>query len=80
VTWLNFGGLPNAYAMPEQVGSAALLVNPKDPVDIAEKIGVVWNDAEVRSNLSKLGQQQSEKYGHGEFAQLLCRYIDQVVI
>jgi len=70
----------NAYAMPEQVGSAALLVNPKDPVDIAEKIGVVWNDAEVRSNLSKLCQQQSEKYGHGEFAQLLCRYIDQVVI
>lgn len=70
----------NVYAMPEQVGEAALMVDPKDPVDIAEKIKLVWNDTGVRSHLSNLGQQQAGKYGQGEFTQLLCQYVNQVVL
>ena len=69
----------NAYAMPEQVGSAALLVNPKDPIDIAEKIKLIWNDANTRQRLITLGHQQISKYGQSDFTRKLCEHIDKTV-
>lgn len=69
----------NAYAMPVQVGEAALLVNPREPVDIAEKIKLVWNDASIRNHLKALGQKQAAQYGQDEFSHMLRKYIDQVV-
>jgi glycosyltransferase involved in cell wall biosynthesis len=69
----------NAYAMPEQVGSAALLVNPKDPIDIAEKIKLIWNDANTRQRLITLGHQQISLYGQSDFTRKLCELIDKTV-
>lgn len=69
----------NIYAMPDQVGDAALLVNPRDPVDIAEKIKLVWNDAETCKRLVFRGHQQIEKYGQDKFSSLLEDFIGMVV-
>lgn len=66
----------NAYAMPEQVGESSLLVDPKDPVDIASKINLVWNDNESRKNLIELGYKQAKKYGQDDFTKILCGNID----
>ena len=65
----------NAYAMPEQVGNAALLVNPKDPSDIADKIKLIWNDTNTRQKLITLGHQQISKYGQADFTRMLCEHI-----
>lgn len=69
----------NIYAMPDQVGDAALLVNPRDPGDIAEKIKQVWNDAETCQRLAFHGHQQIEKYGQDKFSSLLEDFICMVV-
>ena len=57
----------NAYAMPEQVGDAALLVEPKDPADIARKIKRIWQDEGLRMELIKKGLQRAHKYGQNDF-------------
>lgn len=36
------------YGIPEQVGDAALLVNPQDALDIAAKVRLVWENDAVR--------------------------------
>ena len=67
----------NAYAMPEQVGNAGLLVNPKDPTDIADKIQLIWNDTNISQKLITLGHQQISKYGQADFTRMLCEHIDK---
>jgi glycosyltransferase involved in cell wall biosynthesis len=69
----------NAYAMQEQVGDAALLVEPKDPVDIAQKIKRIWQDENLRNELIKKGFQRTQKYGQKDFDLILGNLIDQVV-
>ncbi|MFA6924566.1 MAG: glycosyltransferase family 1 protein [Bacteroidales bacterium] len=49
----------NIYAIPEQVGNAALLFDPNDYVDIAEKIKIIYSNIELRNNLTKLGNKRS---------------------
>jgi glycosyltransferase involved in cell wall biosynthesis len=43
------------YAMPEQLGNAALLFDPKSVEDIAEKVDTLWTDARVRKELIERG-------------------------
>jgi glycosyltransferase involved in cell wall biosynthesis len=66
----------DAYAMPEQVGSAGLLINPRDPLDIANKIEKIWNDAKLREELSKLGEEKSKEYGLVNLRLNLMEYIN----
>lgn len=66
----------DAYAMPEQVGDAGLLINPRDPFDIANKIEKIWNDAELRKELSKLGEERSKEYSLVNFRFNLMEYIN----
>lgn len=61
----------NIYAMPEQVGDAALLVDPVDPQDIADKIEMVWNDGALRDDLIEKGFMRISAYGQQEFTQRL---------
>ena len=41
--------------IPEQVGDAALICDPLDPEDIAEKIRIFWEDDGLRSEYAKKG-------------------------
>ena len=45
----------NIYAMPEQVGDAALLVDPNSAEDIADKIELLWVDAALRTATRREG-------------------------
>ena len=57
----------NAYGMPEQVGDGALLMDPKDPSDMAEKIELVWRDVQIRKTLINFGLQKIKEYSQAEF-------------
>jgi glycosyltransferase involved in cell wall biosynthesis len=59
--------ISNAYAMPEQVGDAALLVDAKDPGDIAAKIQRVWEDETTRKQLVEKGLARSRLWTQEEF-------------
>jgi len=65
----------NVYAMPEQVGDAALLVDPKNPIDIAKKMEMIIYDNELVKNLIQKGKEKMKKYGQKEFSTLLESHI-----
>jgi glycosyltransferase involved in cell wall biosynthesis len=69
----------SVYAMPEQVGDAALLIDPKDPVDIAQKIKRIWQDEILRNELIKKGFQKTQMYGQKDFDRILGSLIDKVI-
>ena len=70
----------NAYGMPEQVGDGALLINPRDPSDIAEKIESVWNNAQIRRELIDFGLRKIEGYSQNEFNKKLENIINEVTV
>jgi glycosyltransferase involved in cell wall biosynthesis len=69
----------NAYGMPEQVGDAALLVDPKSPKDIAEKIKKFYFDGVLAKNHIQMGYNKIEEYGQKEFNDRLKLYINQIL-
>lgn len=48
----------NVCALPEQVGDAGLLFDPNNPIDMAEKIYMIWTDKELRKKLVKKGEER----------------------
>lgn len=64
------------YAMPEQVGDAALLVNPKNPIDIANKMEMLLGDSLLAKDLVQKGKEKMKKYGQKEFSTLLESHIN----
>ncbi|MCB9361652.1 MAG: glycosyltransferase family 4 protein [Flavobacteriales bacterium] len=69
----------NAYAMPEQVGDSALLINPKSAEDIAEKIELLYNNINLRSELILKGKVQANKWNHKKFNAKLELIISRVL-
>lgn len=69
----------NRYAMPSQVGEAALLVDPTDVEDIAEKIIRVWRDEQLRRRLVEMGRKRSALWTAEHFALRLRQIITHVV-
>lgn len=69
----------NVYAMPEQVEDAALLVDPRDPVDIAEKIERIWKDGSLREELAEKGLRKISSYGQDQFTSKLKNIISVVL-
>jgi len=57
----------NIYAIPEQVGDAALLVDPGDYHDIAEKIELVWTNEEMRQKLIQNGKRKDLEWNESHF-------------
>jgi len=45
----------NLFDMPEQVGDAGIVFDPRDPNDMAEKIKKVWQDENLRKKLIEEG-------------------------
>ena len=65
----------NVYAMPEQVGDAALLVDPRNPLDIAAKMELLAVDYELAIDLVQKGKEKMQEYSQKEFSELLESYI-----
>ncbi|MES2701161.1 MAG: glycosyltransferase family 1 protein [Bacteroidota bacterium] len=53
----------NTSSMPEVAGDAALLVDPTDPEDIADKMHKLYKDEQLRSKLIANGRVQVKKFG-----------------
>lgn len=60
----------------EQLGDAALLVDPKDPEDIAKAIVKLYDDKELRSQLIWKGYSRAHQWSGKEFIRGLFTFID----
>jgi len=52
----------NTSSLPEVVGDAGLMVNPRDDGELAEKIQYVLEDASARAALSRRGIEQARRF------------------
>ena len=52
----------NTSSMPEVAGDAALLVDPSDPMDIAEKMHLLYKDEALRNRLIANAPAQTKKF------------------
>ncbi len=52
----------NTSSIPEAVGDAGLLFNPKDPNDLAEKIDKILHDKELSKNLIEKGKARAKQF------------------
>ncbi len=53
----------NTSSMPEVAGNAALMVDPLDPADIAEKMHLLYKDERLRASLIDSAALQVRKFG-----------------
>lgn len=60
----------NIYGIPEQVGNAALLFDPKSIQEITDVMCKLWNNDELCGELIKRGYEKAASWGEKEFA---CR-------
>ncbi|MBI4546966.1 MAG: glycosyltransferase family 4 protein [Ignavibacteriae bacterium] len=59
----------NTSSVPEVVGDAAALFDPRDPRDCAAKILAVWTDSSLQKELTAKGYQQAQKFTSSKLAQ-----------
>ena len=52
----------NASSLPEVVSDGAIIVDPHDPQDLAQAIGSLLKDEDLRKNLSKRGIERSQAF------------------
>jgi glycosyltransferase involved in cell wall biosynthesis len=52
----------NASSLPEAVGDAALLVDPRDPAGLADALAAVLSDAPLRERLRAAGLAQAQHF------------------
>lgn len=69
------------YGIPEQVGDAALLFNPRSIDEIQEAVRKVWIDDELCNTLIKRGRQKANLWNQKQFSirlgEILERYFDR---
>jgi len=61
----------NVVALPEQVGDAGLIFNPKDVNDMAEKMMTYLNDENLRTEKAKKGFEKIATFNHVEYRKKL---------
>ena len=66
----------NVVAIPDQVGDAAVLFDPRSVDDIAAKTSLVLGDAGLRATLVERGRTRMAAIDHGHYAQQLLGVID----
>lgn len=59
----------NVYAVPEQLGNAALLFNPDLVDEIASAIEKIWTDEKLRRRLITRGKMWTKNWGQKQFDQ-----------
>lgn len=69
----------NIYAMPEQVGDAGLLFNPKSIEDIADKLEILWMDDNVCCNLSANAKKRAWRYSRQTFNECFKTNIENII-
>lgn len=69
----------NAYAMPEQVGDAALLFDPKDEAAMADALVRLWTDDALRAELTRRGKARAGAWTQVEFNARVREIVDLVV-
>lgn len=67
------------YAMPEQLGDAALYFNPSSEEEIATAIRRLWCDDELCHSLISKGFAKAKEYGRDQFNQRFKEIIFQVL-
>lgn len=69
----------NIYAMPEQVGDAALLFDPYSEQEIAAVIERLWVDDKLCETLRSNGLAKSNSWGQREFSTKLHEIVERVL-
>lgn len=67
----------NVRGCKEQAGDAALLINPASPEDMAEKIHLFWNNAELRKELVLNGQKRLSLWTKDDYNVTIMRIIEE---
>ena len=65
----------NTSSMPEVAGAGALIVNPQDYKDIADKMTLIYKDELLRSKLIEQGELQAAKFTWQKAADILWENI-----
>jgi glycosyltransferase involved in cell wall biosynthesis len=58
----------NVGALPELVDGAGVLIDPSNPDELAERIGSIMSDAELRRGLRERGIERASTFGWDETA------------
>lgn len=69
----------DVYAMPEQVGDAALLFDPRSETEIAETMYKLWTDDDLCRELRERGTRRGAMWGQPQFTGRLMEIIDGVL-
>jgi glycosyltransferase involved in cell wall biosynthesis len=64
------------YGVPDQVGDAALLFDPKSSDEIAEAMERLWTDDALCNCLIEKGKERASEWGPGQFSQRLREIVD----
>lgn len=67
----------NVVALPEQVGDAALIFDPNDPADMAEKMLQLLRDESLAAELAVRGKQRVRSFDHKGYATKILGVIDK---
>jgi glycosyltransferase involved in cell wall biosynthesis len=67
----------NVPGSAEQLGEAALLVDPRDPATIAAAITRLQTDPELRQHLIQRGIERVERWGPRDYVQAMLRTVDE---
>jgi len=71
--------ISKTQALVEVVGDAAVMANPKDPKDMAEKIIKLASSPEIRAMLSKKGKERVEKFSWDKTARQTAKLYSGVL-
>jgi glycosyltransferase involved in cell wall biosynthesis len=66
------------YGVPEQVGDAALLFDPKSADEIATCMERLWTDDALCNDLAERGQKRAREWGPVQFSARLREIVDAV--
>lgn len=69
----------NASSLPEVAGEAALLCNPNDPLDLADKVKALLSNAALRRRLSEAGRQRAATFTWERTARATLAVYERVV-
>jgi glycosyltransferase involved in cell wall biosynthesis len=69
----------NVVALPEQVGDAGLLFDPKDENDIAAKINTLLSNKELQTKISSKGFDKIKEFSHVDYSKKLKELISSIL-
>ncbi len=69
----------NIFEVPKQVGGAALLFNPSNIDDIAQKVYKVWTDEKLRGEMREKGYAQTKNLTLSNYGEKWTRVIEEAL-